>query len=789
MAGQPISAKLLHALGKVDRPGSFYAEGSASVVLPGMMVDGVGAIGVPLTVEQAQEIKKQCEQAPYGKGEQTLVDTKVRRVWHLTPDRFELTNPEWPGFIAQVVQTVQEQLGLEKQKLQAHLYDLLLYEKGSFFLPHRDGEKEDRMVATMVVALPSPYQGGELVIRHEGQEHTIDLGSAEGRSFQIHFAAFYADCEHEVRPLLQGYRLCLVYNLTLARGKKTIPAPPSVQHVATVRDLLRDWQTETAEDAPRKLAVLLEHQYTQDGLTWDALKGVDRTRAQVLRLAARQAGCKASLAQLTFWESGLAADDGSGDYYGSRRWYDYDNYEEEEDEDKEDEDEENFGDHEMEEVYDSSLTAEHWTDDEGQRLALGKMLVESEEVVPEDVLRNVKPEEDYEGYTGNEGMTLERWYRHAAIFLWPEKRHFEVLASGTENPSAALGLLVKKWRKAGRKQQAELKAQCVDFARHILAHWRPQPTHRFYEQETERSELVPALTVLDEPALVEDFLRGVMTQDASIEATAALLKVCDKHGWMAFRDALASVFQTTTAESLPRNVHLLEQLCTGRWKRKPDWQTLCSKLAPEMLTALETIDRKTDDWRTVRPDRAAVLADLVRALLAAGLEKPLARLLAHVAATPKRYPLREVQIPALLALSSWLGKHLEQPSPALSGWLADCREQLEALTAAKPEPPTDFRREAKVACQCADCRELVAFLKDPQEKVHRFSVAKPRRRHLHSMIEHHHCDLTHVTDRRGSPQTLVCTKTTASFEGRLRQYKADQEHLATLRALAKRLRS
>jgi hypothetical protein len=160
-----------------------------------------------------------------------------------------------------------------------------------------------------------------------------------------------------------------------------------------------------------------------------------------------------------------------------------------------------------------------------------------------------------------------------------------------------------------------------------------------------------------------------------------------------------------------------------------------------------------------------------------------------VAATPKRYPLREVQIPALLALSSWLGKHLEQSSPALSGWLADCREQLEALTAEKPAPPTDFRREAKVACQCADCRELVAFLKNPQEKVHRFSVAKPRRRHLHSMIEHHHCDLTHVTDRRGSPQTLVCTKTSASFEGRLRQYKADQEQLATLRALAKRLRS
>ena len=45
---------------------------------------------------------------------------------------------------------VQTAFGLEEQTLEAHLYDLLLYEPGSFFLPHRDGEKLDRMVATLV---------------------------------------------------------------------------------------------------------------------------------------------------------------------------------------------------------------------------------------------------------------------------------------------------------------------------------------------------------------------------------------------------------------------------------------------------------------------------------------------------------------------------------------------------------------------------------------------------------------------------------------------------------------
>ena len=199
---------------------------------------------------------------------------------------------------------VQEELGLEKQKLESHLYDLLLYEPGSFFLPHRDGEKLDRMVATLVVVLPSSYEGGELVVRHEGQERTIDFGGVENSPFQIHFAAFYADCEHEVRPLRKGYRLCLVYNLTLAKSKKPLSAPRDSEHIERIRSApprmgggrlgRRSWSSRWTINTPRT------------GSPGIALKGVDRVKARVLAEAARQAGCKAYLALLTFWESGSA---------------------------------------------------------------------------------------------------------------------------------------------------------------------------------------------------------------------------------------------------------------------------------------------------------------------------------------------------------------------------------------------------------------------------------------------------------------------------------------------------
>ena len=163
-----ILEPLDQALRQIDRPGTFCVSGSVPAVLPGLEVKGFGPVGLPLTAGTAKELIEQCHQAPYGKGEKTLVNTSVRRVWRIEPDRFALENPEWEPVIEGIVAKVQEDLGLESQKLESHLYDLLLYEPGSFFLAHRDGEKLGRMVATLVVVLPSSHQGGELIVRHEG---------------------------------------------------------------------------------------------------------------------------------------------------------------------------------------------------------------------------------------------------------------------------------------------------------------------------------------------------------------------------------------------------------------------------------------------------------------------------------------------------------------------------------------------------------------------------------------------------------------------------------------------
>jgi hypothetical protein len=788
-APPPILEKLDRALNQVDRPGTFCASGSVPAILPGLEVEGLGTVGLPLTPKTAKDLIKHCHQAPYGKGEKTLVDTSVRRVWRMKPDQFELENPDWDRLVNGIVAKVQEELGLEGQKLDRHVYDLLLYEKGSFFLPHRDGEKLKGMVATLVIVLPSPHEGGELIVRHDGQERMIDLGGRSADPFQIHYAAFYADCEHEVRPLKKGYRLCLVYNLTLAKAKKSPSAPSVTEHIETITPLIRKWASD--EESTEKLAILLDHQYTQEGLTWGSLKGTDRVKARVLAEAARQAGCRAYLALLTLHQSGEGEEPGGGYGYGRGRWYD--RYTEDEDDNDE---VDNGGEYTMVEVYDTELTADHWSDPEGNRLPMGELTIEEDEVLDPDSLTNVTPEEDFQGYTGNEGSPLDRWYRHAAIFLWREDRHFEIICSrDSRGVVPELVRMIGRRKRAGAKGGEAVEDECRRLAAAIIARWPerdPTPAWARIESEPEGSPatgLLECLSELDAPQLIGRFLGTALIKDDSADPGPAIVAIGQKFGWPAFQPQLVSVMKETTTKTMERNVRLLETICTARPRKEEGWVDLCAALAQELVAAIEALDGKRspagydEDWYPHKVNRAEVLAGLARSLIATGQSQLMARLIDHALATPKKYPLTEAHIKALERLRPWLKKHVKEPFPALTKWLDGVREQLEALTEREPQEPKDFRRTASIPCTCELCTELKQFLKDSNESVHRFPLRKELRRHLHSQIDTHKIDLFHVTERRGSPYTLVCTKNTASYQASLKKYHEDQGHLKTIKSI------
>ncbi|MEI7923079.1 MAG: hypothetical protein WCJ40_14330 [Planctomycetota bacterium] len=55
--------------------------------------------------------------------------------------------------------------------------------------------------------------------------------------------------------------------------------------------------------------------------------------------------------------------------------------------------------------------------------------------------------------------------------------------------------------------------------------------------------------------------------------------------------------------------------------------------------------------------------------------------------------------------------------------------------------------------------------------------------HLHQIIDRKQLDTTHVTERQGSPFTLVCTKTNSSYGLAMKFYKQDLVYLARIQQI------
>ena len=122
-------------------------------------------------------------------------------------------------------------------------------------------------------SLPVAGAGGELVIRHRQGETVVDLRTDEPS--ELAFAAFYADCIHEIRPVTAGYRIVLVYNLVLQGAAAALlrGAPDCGSQEVRVAAQLRNWEATSA--AGDKLVWLLEHDYSEAVLSFEELKNAD----------------------------------------------------------------------------------------------------------------------------------------------------------------------------------------------------------------------------------------------------------------------------------------------------------------------------------------------------------------------------------------------------------------------------------------------------------------------------------------------------------------------------------
>ncbi|KAF6756350.1 hypothetical protein DFP72DRAFT_1044931 [Ephemerocybe angulata] len=419
--------------------GNFYHRSTdANAPNPGLTVEGLGLIGLPLSERDAKLLISRAAQAPFGKGDQTVIDTDVRDTWEIEPANVSFANPKWKEFIDQTAfKTVWATLGVAPYTTmpRCELYKLLLYQEGSHFLPHQDTEKANGMFATIVVVLPSAFEGGQLHVSHGGRSAVIDV--AQNSAWNTSILAWYTDVMHEVKPITSGYRLALSYNLIHTSPNTPQPSLPNEEGVMDdLRQTLERWDRDMYDEMPDPplYAYMLSHQYSQNDLNRGAaaLKGRDAHLVAHLRPVAEELGFSVCLANLKRTESGCADDCGYNynkrGRYG-RGWYDSD----------EDEDEDEHVT--MLEVEDSSMELSNVVrlEENGPKnMGLGTFALDSEALVPRNAFEDLEPDDqEYEGYMGNGAGGLEQWYNRSALVLFRKEDETDIIMS-VSGPAAVL---------------------------------------------------------------------------------------------------------------------------------------------------------------------------------------------------------------------------------------------------------------------------------------------------------------------------------------------------------------
>ena len=480
-----IGAELLDSLRSVERPGDFCVGGIREVLMPAIDVDGVGRIAFPILPAQAERLVAIAEAAPYGRGEETVVDRDVRRTWQVDSAKVRIGGRHWEKTLGELVAGVAAGLGVSGP-LAADFYKLLVYDAGSFFVDHRDTEKVPGMFATMVLVLPSTHGGGELVVKHAGREAALDLHPEEPS--EIGFAGFYADCVHELRPVTTGFRVTLVYNLRFADKSRPLTAPDYRSEQARVAEVLRSWAS--AEDEPDKLILPLEHAYTPAELSFGALKGADAGVASVLVKAAAEADCDLHLALVSIEESGGAEHTG----YGGGRW-------------SRDEEDEEF---EVAEVFDRALILSEWRRPDGGEARFDDFPFTEDELCPPDAFEDLEPDEEhFHEATGNEGASFERTYRRAGFVLWPAARRLAVLnQAGLGTTLPYLENLTARWEADGATIPSSLWRDADELSAHMLRSW-PRPSWP-RENGAEAGRMLHLQVRLRNPKRIDDVSRGAV---------------------------------------------------------------------------------------------------------------------------------------------------------------------------------------------------------------------------------------------------------------------------------------
>ena len=400
---------------------------------------------------------------------------------------------------------------------------------------------------------------------------------------ELAFAAFYADCTHEIRPVVEGHRLSLVFNLCLRPGDESTPreAPDYGEQIDLIAQRLVAWRSE--DDAAEKLVWLLDHEYSAAGLSFDRLKNADAARAQTLAAAAERAECELHAAIVHIEEHGDATY--RGDYVHSWSWNEGD-----------------VEDMEIEELYDSRRWLDGWAGRSGARPQLGELRLLPGELLPRGALDHAVPDDQrLHEASGNEGVSLERAWHHAALVLWPRSRTLAILA-GAGIGGAVAWVAAELDRNTG---VADVRIRRL--ASELVDMW---PSGRAGHNKESRTRMLGLLSGVGDKACITRFLHEVVLSHYTGSENEDLSAAMERVGPKAAGQFLLALVDAHFTQRPKETLALLR--CVGEKRGKSAGRTpkdMLREAVRSVLRAVSVAPAVHRKARSARPQATEVSLD------------------------------------------------------------------------------------------------------------------------------------------------------------------------------------
>ena len=160
-------------------------------------------------------ILEKSVQSSFGRGSETVLDPSYHNGREIPAENIKLNDKDQArSYLYDNVKSIMF-LG---HTVDIKLYKLAIYETDGHFDWHRDSAHSDKHLATLLVALNTSWEGGELVLGRNEIETPIDLRpnrNSDGTYLQV--VAFFTDTEHRVEPVKSGIHIVLQYDIELLK--------------------------------------------------------------------------------------------------------------------------------------------------------------------------------------------------------------------------------------------------------------------------------------------------------------------------------------------------------------------------------------------------------------------------------------------------------------------------------------------------------------------------------------------------------------------------------------------